>query len=184
MKSSPRPPSRSQFSRPLSQARARPPRYQLPAWPPSVPPPRGLLEISGGPGDTPQAGGHLQELEDATHFPEPCPVSRWHTQAREHLALPGPSLAEDLKTVYGNPSRPPGLSASTLRVLRGENTETERLAALGSCSPQPGPCPPTHALPSPAGVGLRCRGAGGCKHTLPNATEGCLSRKGFWGHTA
>lgn len=74
---------------------------------------------------------HFPELEDATHFCEPCPVSRWHAQAREHLALPGPSLAEDLKTVCGNPSRPPGQGASTLWILQGENTETERLASLG-----------------------------------------------------
>lgn len=77
---------------------------------------------------------HLRWLEDVTRFCEPCPVSRWHAQAREHLALPGPSLAEHLKTVCGNPSRPPGLSASMLRILwilQGENTETERLASPG-----------------------------------------------------
>lgn len=81
---------------------------------------------------------HFHELEDATHFCEPCPVSRWHAQAREHLALPEPSLAKHLKTVCGNPSRPPGLNASTLWmlwILQRENTETERLASLGRLQP-------------------------------------------------
>lgn len=119
------------------------------AWLPNALPPRGLLEVSGGPGETPWAGGqgpllrHFHQLEDATQSCESCLLARWHTQAREHLALPGPSLAEDLKTVCGNPSRPPGPRASRLRVLRGENTETET-AALGRAAEahsQPAPCP-------------------------------------------
>ena len=88
---------------------------------------------------------------------EQCPVSGWHTQTWEHLALPGPSLAEDLKTVCGNPSRPPGLSASMLWILQGQNTETERLASLRWAGNSSTARPP--ALK--AGVPSSCRGGAG-----------------------
>ena len=125
--------------------------------------PRRLLGFRGGPGGNPQGGRrrvappcHFHRREDATRSREPCPVSCWHAQTREHLALPGPSLAEHLKTVCGNSSRPPGLRASTLRILQGENTETEKLASLWRATQahSQAPCPQCTSSPPPAGVGL------------------------------
>lgn len=133
--------------------------------------------MGGGPGGHPRGCGQGAAPPPLlpTGSREQCPASGWHTQTWGHLALPGPSLAEDLKTVCGNPSRPPGLSASMLRILQGQNTETERLASLrraGNSSAQPGPCPQGRRplllqgwgwKPSPAHSHRRCE-QDGCKH--------------------
>ena len=165
-----------------------------PACLPSALCPRGLPELGGGPGGHLWGGGRgaapLPLLPTGSR--EQCPVSGWHTQTREHLALPGPSLAEDLKTVCGNPSRPPGLSASMLRILQGQNTETERLASLrraGNSSAQPGLLPSRPVSPPPAGVGLetlcsplaQMLWTGWLQTHIVNAREGRWRRKGVWG---
>lgn len=107
--------------------------------------------------------------------------------------LPGPSLAEDLKTVCGNPSRPPGLGASRLRVLQAENTETERLASserVARVHSQAAPTPWPPARPSLLLQGWGCKPLPACSQMLRagklqthmlNAREGCQSRKGALG---
>lgn len=112
--------------------------------------PRGLWGFRGGPAEAPQEGGrggrsprHFHQLEGATRFCARCPVSRWHAQTQEPLALPGPSLAEDLKAECGNPSRPPGPRASVLWLYRVRTLRQAR-----GCLKRP-PAPPPGAPPAP-----------------------------------
>ena len=78
-----------------------------------------------------------------------------------------------------------------LRILQGQNTETERLASLrgaGNSSAQPGPrlqgwrpllLQGWGWKPAPAHSHGHC-GQDGCKHIV-NAREGRWRRKGVWG---
>lgn len=120
--------------------------------------PRGLWGFRGGPAEAPQEGGrggrsprHFHQLEGATRFCARCPVSRWHAQTQEPLALPGPSLAEDLKAECGNPSRPTGPRASVLWLYRVRTLRQAR--GCLKRPPAPPRRPPSPHAP-PAGVGL------------------------------